>query len=41
MMKSQGSDTKKINLIEESIKISLDEVVKCNEFINSSLKSQI
>ena len=41
MMKSQGSDTKKNNLIEESIKISLDEVAKCNEFINSSLKSQI
>ena len=36
MMKSQRSDTEKINLIEEG-----DEVIKRNEIINNSLKSQI
>ena len=38
-MKRQRSDTEKINLIEESKKT--DEVIKLNEFINNSLKSQI
>ena len=33
MMKSQTSDTEKINLI--------DETIKRNEIINNSLKSQI
>ena len=41
MMKFQRSDTKKINLIEEGKKIGIDEVIKRNEFINNSLKSQI
>ena len=39
MMKSQRSDTEKINLIEEGNKIGIDEVIKRNEFINNSLKS--
>ena len=38
--KSQGSDTRKINLIEEGKKIGIDEVIKSNEFINNTLKSQ-
>ena len=41
MMSSQRSDTKKKNLIEKAKKIGVDEVIKCNEFINNSLKSQI
>ena len=41
MMNSQRSDTEKINLIEEGKKIGIDEVIKRNEFINNSLKSQI
>ena len=41
MMSSQRSDTKKKSLIEEAKKIGVDEVIKCNEFINNSLKSQI
>ena len=42
MMSSQRSDTKKKKkLIEEAKKIGVDEVIKCNEFINNSLKSQI
>ena len=41
MMSRQRSDTKKKNLIEEAKKIGVDEVIKCNEFINNSLKSQI
>ena len=41
MMKSQISDTEKINLIEEGKKIGSDEVIKHNEFINNTLKSQI
>ena len=32
---------KKKKLIEEAKKIGVDEVIKCNEFINNSLKSQI
>ena len=41
MMNSQRSDTENINLIEEGKKIGIDEVVKQNEDINKSLKSQI
>ena len=46
MMKSQRSDTENINLIEEGKKmnkkkIGIDEIVKQNEIINNSLKSQI
>ena len=41
MMKSQISDTEKINLIKEGKKIGSDEVIKHNEFINNTLKSQI
>ena len=40
MMNSQRSDTEKINLIEESKKIGIDEVIKHNEIIKKSLKSQ-
>ena len=38
MMNSQRSDTEKINLIEEGEKIGINEVIKCNEVINNSLK---
>ena len=38
MMNSQTSDTEKINLIEEGKKTSINEVIKHNEIINSSLK---
>ena len=42
MMNSQRRDTEKINLTEEGKKkIDIDEVIKHNEIINSSLKSQI
>ena len=41
MMNSQRSDSEKINLIEEGKKIGIDEVIKHNESINKSLKSQI
>ena len=41
MMNSQRSDTEKINLIEEGKKIGIDEVIKHNEIVNKSLKSQI
>ena len=41
MMNSQRTDTEKINLIEEGKKTGIDEVIKRNEFINKSLKSQI
>ena len=41
MMNSQRSHTEKINLIEESKEINIDEVIKCKEIINNSLKSQI
>ena len=39
--KNQRSDTEKINLIEEGKKIGIDEVIKHNEIVNKSLKSQI
>ena len=38
MMNSQRGDVEKNNLIEEGQKISINEVVKGNEIINSSLK---
>ena len=41
MMKSQKSDTEKINLIEEHKRISNDEIIKCNEITNNNLKSQV
>ena len=41
MMKTQRSDTEKNYLIEEGKKIGIDEVIKCNEFINNSLKTKI
>ena len=41
MMKSPRSDTEKINLIEEGKKIGIDELIKRNEVISNSLKSQI
>ena len=37
MMNSQRSDVEKINLIEESKKIGISEVIKSNEIINNSL----
>ena len=40
-MKSQGSDTEKINMIEEGKQIGIEKVIKHNEIINNSLKSQI
>ena len=41
MMNSQRIDTEKNNLIKEGKKIDTDEVIKCIEIINNSLKSQI
>ena len=38
MMNSKRSDTEKINLIKERKKIGINEVIKCNEIINNSLK---
>ena len=38
MMNSQRSDVEKNNLTEEGKKISINEVLKCNEIINNSLK---
>ena len=38
MMNSQRSDAEEINLIEEDKKIGIDEVIKCGEIINNSLK---
>ena len=40
-MNSQRSDREKINLIEESKKIDINEVIKHTEIINNSLKPQI
>ena len=37
-MNSQRSDIEKINLIEEGRKIGINEVIKCNEIVNNSLK---
>ena len=41
MMNSQRSDTEISNLIEEGKKISFHEIIKHNEIINKSLKTQI
>ena len=41
MMNSLRRGTEKINLIEEGKKIGIDVVIKHNEIINKSLKSQI
>ena len=41
MVNSQTSDTEKNNLIEEGNEIGIDEVIKYNEIIDKSLKSQI
>ena len=38
MMNSQRSDAEKVNLIEEGIKIDINEDIKHNEIINNSLK---
>ena len=38
MMNSQRNDVEKINLIKESKKIGINEVIKRNEIINNSLK---
>ena len=38
MMNSQKSDAEKVSLIEVGKKISINEVIKCNEIINNSLK---
>ena len=38
MINSQRSDVEKVNLIEESKIIVINEVIKCNELINNSLK---
>ena len=38
MMNSQRSDVEKISLTEEAKIIGINEVIKCNEIINDSLK---
>ena len=38
MMTSQRSDAEKISLIEEGKKMGINEVIKCNEIIDNSLK---
>ena len=38
MMNSQRSDAKKVSLIEEGKKVGINEVIKRNEIIISSLK---
>ena len=38
MMNSHRSDVKKVSLIENGKKIGIDEVIKCNEITNNSLK---
>ena len=38
MMNSQRSDAEKVSLIEEGKKIDINEVIKCNEIVNNSLK---
>ena len=40
-MNSQRSDTEKINVVEEGKQIGINEVIKCSEIIDNSLKSQI
>ena len=41
MMNSQRSDVERINMIEEGKKIGIDEVIRCNEMINTNLKPLI
>ena len=38
MMNSQRSDAEKVDLIEESKKIGINEAIKRKEIINNSLK---
>ena len=38
MMNSYRSDAEKVSLIEEGKKVGINEVIKCNEIINNSLK---
>ena len=38
MMNSQRIDVEKISMIEEGIKIGINEIIKYNEIINNSLK---
>ena len=38
VMNSQRSDAKKISLIEEGKKIGINEITKCNQIYNNSLK---
>ena len=38
MMNSHRSDAEKVSLIEEGKEIGINEVIKCNEIINNSLK---
>ena len=38
MMNSQRRNVEKFNLIEEGKKIGINEISKCNEIINNSLK---
>ena len=38
MINSQKGNVENISLIEEGKKIGINEVIKCNEFINNSLK---
>ena len=41
MMNSQRSDAEKVKLIEEGKKIGINEVIRCNEIINNSLKQYV
>ena len=38
MMSSERSNVEKVSLIKEGKKIGINEVIKCNEIINNSLK---
>ena len=38
MLNSQRIDAEKNDLIEEGKKMGINEVIKCNEIINNSLK---
>ena len=38
VMNSQRSDAEKVSLIEDSKKVGINKVIKCNEIINNSLK---
>ena len=38
MMNNQRTDVEKISMIEEGIKIGINEIIKYNEIINNSLK---